>query len=80
MVPVGARTLAWALRTPNCSPSSTASSQASWAADSSSVGTSSSSILATSARCMRSTSIMASRSAWKPAKGPMREAVRADTA
>ena len=44
MVPVGARTLAWALRTPYCSAISTALSQASWAAERTSGGTSSSSM------------------------------------
>ena len=48
IVPVGASTVAWELRTPWTSASSTALSQASWAAERSSVGTSSSSILATS--------------------------------
>ena len=60
MVPVGASTVACELRTPNVSPSSTASSHACWAAPSSSGGTSSSSILAASARCMRSTLSMCS--------------------
>ncbi len=52
MVPVGASTRACELRTPYCSPSSTARSHASWAAESSSVGTSSSSMAATASRCM----------------------------
>ena len=60
IVPVGASTVAWELRTPYCSPSSTASSHDCCAAESSSGGTSSSSILAASARCMRRTFSIAS--------------------
>ena len=60
IVPVGASTVAWELRTPYCSPSSTASSQDCWAADSSSGGTSSSSIFAASDRCIRRTLSIAS--------------------
>ena len=55
MVPVGASTDAWALRTPFTSASSTASSHASWAAQSSSEGTISSSISEAAAWCLRST-------------------------
>ena len=50
----------------------------SFAADSSSGGTSSSSILAASARCMRSTRSMCSAFSVYPANGPIRAAVRAD--
>ena len=62
--PVGARTLACELRTPNCSPSSTALSQDSWAAVRSSWGTASSSISATLALCMRRTPNMAAEFSW----------------
>ena len=77
MVPVGARTVAWLLRTPNSSPPATASSQASWAADSRSAGSSSSSMSAAAARCWRSTPSMCSSLAAKPPNGPMRLAMRA---
>ena len=80
MVPVGASTEACELRTPYCSASSTASSHASWAAESRSGGTRSSSILAVSAWCMRSTLSIGSALSWKPANGPMRAAVRAEVA
>ncbi len=70
MVPVGASTLAWELRTPCCSPSSTALSQDSWAAESSSGGTSSSSILATSLWCMRSTLSIGSAFVVEAGEGP----------
>ena len=60
MVPVGARTLAWLLRTPLTSPSSTAVSQLRRAAPISTLGTRSSSISAAAARCMRSTRSMCS--------------------
>ncbi len=60
MVPVGARTDACELRTPEALPSSHASSHDCWAADSSSEGTSSSLMLAASSRCMLSTRSMCS--------------------
>ena len=64
MVPVGASTLACELRTPYCSPSSTAESHASWAADNKSVGTCSSSMAATASRCMRSTLSIGPTFSW----------------
>ena len=61
MVPVGASTIAWELRTPSgLAPSSQASSHACWAAPSSAAGTSSSSIWAAASRCMASTRSMCS--------------------
>ena len=60
MVPVGASTEAWELRTPKSAASSQASSQDCWAATSSSWGTSSSSMSAASSRCMSSTRSMCS--------------------
>ena len=80
MVPVGASTEACELRTPYASARSTARSQDSWAAESSSGGTTSSSMRAASAWCMRRTLSIGSAFSWKPAKGPMRAAVRADVA
>ena len=56
-----------------------AMSQLSWAAESRSGGTSSSSISAAASWCWCSTRSMCSRFSAKPANGPMREAVRADT-
>ena len=61
MVPVGASTEACELRTPYCSPISTAVSHASWAAESSSGGTSSSSICGDRLAVHASTSSMGSR-------------------
>ena len=60
IVPVGARTDAWALRYPCCSPSEIASSQACLAADSMPSGTSSASISSAAARCLRITRSIAS--------------------
>jgi hypothetical protein len=57
---VGASTVACELRTPHSSAVSTATSQDSCAALSSSVGTRASSIFATSSRCMRSTRFIGS--------------------
>ena len=78
MVPVGASTLAWLLRTPNSSPPATASSQASWAADSRSAGTSSSSICG-SRGAVHGAGPAACAPRWlgEAAKGPMRLAMRA---
>ena len=81
MVPVGASTLAWLLRTPYSSPSRTAAAQASAPACTSSAGTTE--VLAISAwasRCMRSTLSMCTSLSAKPANGPIRLAVRALTA
>ena len=78
MVPVGASTVAWLLRTPCCSARSQASSQASWAASIRSGGTSSSSMEAVAVRCCSSTRSMCSRLAWNPANGPMRSASRVE--
>ena len=80
MVPVGANTDAWELRTPYCSASSTASSHASWADESSSGGTRSSSIFDACAWCLRSTPTIGSAFSWKPANGPIRLAMRAEVA
>ena len=80
IVPVGASTDAWLLRTPNSSPPATASSHAAWAADSSSAGTSSSSMHAAASRCSRSTPSMYGSFSAKPANGPMRAAMRAEVA
>ena len=60
MVPVGASTEAWELRTPKSSAISQAASHDCWAALSSSWGSSSSSMLAASWRCMSSTRNMCS--------------------
>ncbi len=60
MVPVGASTEAWELRTPKSAATSQASSHACWAAPSSSAGSSSSSIEAACWRCMSSTRSMCS--------------------
>jgi hypothetical protein len=79
--PVGAKTLACELRTPYCSASSTAVvprllgrrqqlGRHQLLVD----------VRGRIGRCMRSTLSMASRFSWKPAKGPMRAAVRADVA
>ena len=78
MVPVGAKTVACELRTPNSSPSRTAASQASWAARATYGGRRSRpSMRRLASRCMRSTRSMCSSLAAKPANGPMRAAVRA---
>jgi len=80
MVPVGASTEAWLLRTPNSSPPATASSQAWRAASSSAAGTSSSSMCEAASRCIRRTRSMCSSLSANPANGPMRLAIRADVA
>ena len=60
IVPVGASTLACALRNPCSSPSATASSHACFAAESIASGTSSASISSAAARCLRITRSIAS--------------------
>ena len=78
IVPVGASTVAWLLRTPYSSPSRTAASHASRPAASSSAGTASApSIAYAASRCIRSTSSMCPSFSAKPANGPIRLAVRA---
>ena len=78
IVPVGASTVAWLLRTPWRSARSQASSHASCAASSRSAGARSSSMEAVALRCWSSTRSMCSRLSWKPAKGPMRSARRVE--
>ena len=78
MVPVGASTVAWLLRTPWTAARSQASSQASWAASSTSAGASSSSMEAAATRCWSSTRSMQSRLASKPANGPVCSASRVE--
>ena len=77
IVPVGARTDAWLLRTPEVAASSLASSQACWAAPSKDAGTSSSSICDAASWCCRRTRSMCSSLSANPANGPIRLAVRA---
>ena len=80
IVPVGARTDAWLLRTPEVAASSLASSQHSCAAPSRLAGTSSSSMWAAASWCWRRTRSMCSWLASYPPNAPMRLAVRADVA
>ena len=78
IVPVGAITVAWLLRTPCSSPSRTAASHASSPAVSSSAGTASApSIALAASRWRRRTSSMYGSLSANPANGPIRLAVRA---
>ena len=78
MVPVGASTVAWLLRTPTAAARPQASSQARRAASARPAGAAAALMTAAASRCLSSTRSMGSRFAWKPAKGPMRAASRAD--
>ncbi len=78
MVPVGARTVAWALRTPCSSAVSTQVSQDSRAAASTLAGARVTSMLPTAARCLRRTRRVPSRSSAKPSKGPVTLAISAE--
>ena len=78
MVPVGASTVAWLLRTPSAAARRQASSQARRAAASRPAGAEPASMAAVAARCFSSTPSMGPRLAWKPAKGPIRAARRAE--
>ena len=71
MVPVGASTVTWALRTPDSSASRSASPHAERAAETSSAGARLRSIRSTSAACLRRTPRHGSRFFSKPAKGPV---------
>ena len=79
IVPVGASTVACALRKPETSPSSSASSHAWRAAASRSSGTDVEwSMLPTAARCFAITPIIAAAFGRYPSNGPMRFATSAD--
>ena len=78
MVPVGASTLAWELRTPTTRARSQVSSHAARAASRMRPGASSSSMPATASRWRSSTPSMWSRLSAKPSKGPIRAASRVD--
>ena len=78
IVPVGASTVACALRYPFASPCASASSHAPRAPRIMSSGTSAASMLATAARCLRITRSMASALRGYSVNGPIRPAISAD--